>query len=168
VASRYTSRVQVYGPEIAKEFSSVGDVYAEARKIARAVEALAILTAPVGPARIDGQQDKIKLSHSINLVRSGIYGTRAFVVNSARHAEWVHEGTANKGTGFIYPTRNEMLGPLPFLGFGPYNNGRRGGKPRPKYVPRVRGQAGQPWLLNAAEVVLLPYGVVGIYKPRVR
>jgi hypothetical protein len=74
----------------------------------------------------------------------------ARVGTNVDYALFIHEGTANKGTGYIYPKKGQ------FLKFPVVNNsgkGRRrykaGATAQYAYAKRVRGIKPTPFLLNA-------------------
>lgn len=92
----------------------------------------------------------LRRSHSIARDRIGNQYMQTYrIVNSAEHAEWVHQGTAGKGTGYIYPETASRL-------YIPAGNGHRSRRPL-----RVKGQKPNPWLDRACTRVAARYGAVG-------
>lgn len=79
-------------------------------------------------------------------------GLQANVRASANHALYYHEGTANHGTGYIYPRHVYASGQQPRLRF--VSRGRRWD------LPRVRGQVGHPFLNDAKTEVLQAHGII--------
>ena len=153
--SRYRARVRVFDSRIQGMFLPGGQVNDEASDLTRAVLARAI-----AKAGLFTRSGEILRSHRRSVTPTGLYGTFGQVENTARHAAWKHGGTANNGTGYIY-----AKGFVPRTGKGPFGNRRKNlklaaGNGYPVlYRSRVQGQVGDPWLRDAANEVLLPYGV---------
>lgn len=122
-------------------FEPGGDVYRFMRRIGTEIKTEAEATAPVG---LTGN---LKRSHRLFVTPETRYGCFATVRNDARHASWVHNGTASNGSGYIFPKRAARLGPFP---------GLSGVLIMPN---KVRGQRANPWLNRAGRTVMSRYGV---------
>lgn len=154
-----TYRVQVYNAHIAGMFTPGGDVWDEAKKITREVEADAILRASkFSPApqnrvalftsstgRVLGGSDRIIDNHRRRIIPSPPYGVLGTVENQSSHAVYKHNGNGSPGS-IIRPRRASYLA-IP------------AGKWGPRRVSQVRAYAGEPWLREAANDVLLRYGL---------
>jgi hypothetical protein len=154
--ARYTKRVRVYNSQIQSLFlPGVENVHSEASQITRLVELDAMERAPV-------RSGHLRASHRRAVTPTGMYGVFGQVENTASYAGWVHDGTLDKE---IVPKRGKYMRLRPGNGY-PYpvarSSGVRGGTSVRwvgRFAKRVRGQAEQPWLLEAANAVLWRYGV---------
>jgi hypothetical protein len=119
----------------------VGEGATWTRERAWDIRALAVLRAPMRSGRL-------KSSHKVLQNRdifTGRYRKGFNIVADARHAAWVHGGTAGGRGGWIYPrSRGAMVLPA------------GGGHPR-LVRKRVHGQNGQPWLREAGEAIAHRY-----------
>lgn len=143
-ASRYSVRVRVYDPVIAAEFTPGGQVFDEAKQISRRVRDRAILRSAAFT-----RTGKIAASHRSQPIPNKLYGARAFVENTARHALHKHEGDT---VGRIIRARRNGSA----MALAPGN-----GYPR-LIRSTVRGYhptSVEPWLRKAGNDILLPYGV---------
>jgi hypothetical protein len=149
--ARYNYRVQVFNSQIYGMFLPGGEVNREASHIARATE-----TRAIAKALRFARTGEIARSHRIAVIPSGVYGTRSYVENSSSHALYKHRGTTE---GMVIrstrPVDSRGRGPgkmrlRPGNGFGYLFRAEVSG-----YHP---GSA-EPWLLDAANEVLLHYGV---------
>ena len=154
-----TYRVEVYRRNIAKMFLPSGD----AGKWIYKVSSEMIAAARAGAPRRSGA---LKAAHRIERRRmtDAFFGNQyeaAYEIrNDAEHASWVHEGTAKKGTGFIYSTTPGKAMIVPRRGYrGPL---RGADLPRNLTAPHkaVSGQKPQPWLNDACVAVSMRYGAV--------
>lgn len=104
-----------------------------------------------GPQVRRRPQPRIRDSHAIEGPHVRRLGTSVDIVNTARHAQYKHEGTL----GVIFPQgrlvnvrKGESYMQIPE---GPWG---------PRRVKSVRGQIGDPWVRTAVEeVILRRYGV---------
>jgi hypothetical protein len=111
--------------------------------------------APVGGVKkgyISGNLAKggvpLKLQHGLSgVLRSGPYGARGSLYNSARHALWVHNGTKAIIRG--NPT---MAVPV------------AGRRTRMVRVTAVQGQPGNPWLQKAGDITADRYRAKNRYS----
>lgn len=146
--ARYGTRVQVYNSNIASMFLGGGEVNREATQIT-----LLILTGAVARASAFSRSGHLAASHRRAVVPSGIYGTRGYVENTASYAKYKHEGTHGpivSTRGFSSSTKGNYEAKMRLKPWGSY----------PAIFRReVKGQTGDPWLRNAANDVLLRYGV---------
>lgn len=148
----YVARVQVYNSQIHGMFLPGGQVNREATDITLEVQARA-----VAKASSFSRSGQIAAGHRRNVVPSGaLYGTRGYVYNIADHALIKHRGTT---VGMTIRSRRAVD-----------SRGRFGGKMRLKpfgaYGVLFRSEVSgyhsgseEPWLLDAANEVLLRYGV---------
>jgi hypothetical protein len=128
-------------------YSPGGPVVRGVRRWSREVRDVAIINAPKDTGELAGSSLVDMNTHPGFVV--GVISFRA------RHAIWVHEGTGiygprgrpirRRGGGFMrFPNRN---------GVGPR------GRPRAfVYARSVRGQRGQPFLVYALYLVMIPKG----------
>jgi hypothetical protein len=149
--ARYNYRVQVYNSQIHAMFLPGGEVNKETTDITTKIKERAVIK-----ANRFSRTGEIARSHRRSVVPSGIYGVRGYVENFSDHALYKHNGTT-EGT-FIYSRRAVD------------SRGHFGGKMRLRpgngygYLYRAvvsgyhSGKA-EPWLLDAANEVLLRYGV---------
>jgi hypothetical protein len=153
--ARYVYRVQVYNSQIHGMFLPGGEVNREATDITREVEVRA-----VAKATAFARSGEIARSHRRSVVPSGpLYGTRGYVENDAPHALYKHRGTtvgmrirSSRGTtvdrrGHARPAAMQLR---PGNGYGYLLRSEVSG-----YSP----DKVEPWLLDAANEVLLRYGV---------
>lgn len=99
------------------------------------------------PSRTGG----LKRAHRITRGRgANQYAATFHIENTAEHADWVHGGTAQNGTGWIYPHGDFLLVPS-----------RRGAKTKTRRA-RVHGQRENPWLDRACTRVAIRYGGVPV------
>lgn len=135
-----TYSVTVYRSKVAAEFLPGGQGYRWMDKVRLAMHSGAVAKAPA-------RSGTLKASH--RSFARGFGGNRVDVriVNTAEHAEWVHEGT--KMVEPIEPVESEFLW-VPI---------REGSLARTKR-PYVRGQHANPWLDEACTAVALSQGAV--------
>lgn len=155
-----------------EQVASWTDAARKIREITDDVLRIAVSTAPQGRAR-DDQFEQLQFSHRKGGTSfAGRYKYRQAVINTARHAAWVHMGTGGGGDrlskGMV---EGEGLGPV-FFGVGPGFLHRIHGT-TPERAPERRespvtqavwdaypsfvyflqyqwkGQEPQPWLANA-------------------
>ena len=127
--------------------SPSGPVYADMKRRANKVQNLARRLVPVDTAKL-----KQSITYEMGTVGKDVV---ARVGTNVEYGLYIHEGTANKGTGYIYPKNAK------FLRFPIINNtgsGRRrykaGATAQYAYAKRVRGIKPTPFLkdaLSAAE-----------------
>lgn len=139
---RYSYRVNVYNSQIHGLFMPGGEVNDWTSDITTKVKARAIIKSATF-----NRSGHLTASHRRSVVPSGIYGVRGYVENTASYALYKHNGTAENGAGYIYPTRKKRL------------KLKTGNGYRASYQRRVSGQVGDPWLLEAGNEVLLRYGI---------
>ncbi len=149
MADRY--RVRVYNSMIHGLFTPGGQVTDEAKSITRKTEARA-----VAKALRFARTGEIARSHRRLVVPSGPrYGTRGYVYNTADHALLKHRGVT-EGTVITSRRPVDRRGAVPGkLRLRPGNG--RGYLYRAKVSGYHPGSA-EPWLLDAANEVLLRYG----------
>lgn len=139
-----TTRYRILDSNVQGLYLPTGAVGKKVTHVAREIEALAIVRAPVGPVRGPGvapQSQKIKSSHHVRgTLKRGRYESESFVYNDAPHAPFVHGGTRTP----IAPGRKLRL---PAGGEGL------------KIVSgsKVAGQRANPWLENAGDSVAKKY-----------
>lgn len=148
--------VTVFNSRISTLFQPGGDAWGFTKDVTAEIEAAAIATCP-------DKTGNLKSKHVRGARTTGIYGCSGSVGNNASYAAFVHEGTANKGTGYIYPTRGKVL-KLPVDGIyitRPDATRRHRARHNGDYIlrSRVRGQKPQPWISEAASIVLSRHGV---------
>jgi hypothetical protein len=109
-------------------------------RTARQVEAAAIIRAPKRTGRLSR-------SHGVeqNRNRLGQFQTGFSVYADAPYADYVHGGTRD-----YHSLPGRVMGPLPVVGQG--ISSATGSTPR--FIRFRRGQAANPWLLEAAESVV--------------
>ena len=158
-----------------EQVASWTDAAQKIREITDDVLRLAIAGAPIGRAR-DDQMETIQFSHRKGAPAfAGRYKYRQAVINTARHAAWVHMGTGGGGDrrgtkGLVDPVTADWMGPVGIgngkgqVGLAP---GDKLGTPReslhtgaawtafPSFVMfhqyLWRGQEPQPWLAEAGQ-----------------
>lgn len=130
-------QVTVYRKNLSALYQLGGPGDRWAHRLAERMEAASIIEAPA-------RSGEIKRSHSVR--RRGInqWAAKYAVVNSAGHAEWVHDGTRSP----ILPVNAKRL-KVPNRGGGGY-----------RLLPKVRGQAANPWLDRACARVARSAGAV--------
>lgn len=145
-----TVRVDLHHAQIRNFlYSPSGPIVRGVRRWAQEVRQVAIVNAPKDTGQLAASSVVEMNTHPGFVV--GVISFRA------RHAIWVHEGTGiygprgrpitARGRGMLrFPNRRGAVG-------------SRGGQPRPYvYVRSVRGQPGQPFLVYALYLVMLPKG----------
>jgi hypothetical protein len=145
----FTVRVDLHHAQIRNFlYSPAGPVVRGVRRWSREVRDVAITNAPKDTGQLAGSG-----SVEMNTHPGFVVGVITF---RARHAIWVHEGTGiygprgrpirRRGGGYMkFPNRRGGLG--------------RGGRARSFiYARTVRGQPGQPFLVFALYLVMLPRG----------
>jgi hypothetical protein len=141
--TRYSTRVKVYESAIQGLFDPGGGAWDEARDIADLTMVAAIGRAAAfspSPQVSDGG-GRIIDSHRRSIIPNGPFNARSYVENSSAHAVYKHEGTEDVITAG---------GRLMHIRAGAWG---------PRQAYSVSGQAGDPWLLDAANEVLSRYGV---------
>jgi hypothetical protein len=120
----------------------IGDGATWTRDRAWEIRRYAVIYAP------QGTTGRLKRSHKVFQNRdifTGRFRKGFNILADARHARWVHDGTANEGRGWIRPrTKRAMRLPA------------GGGYPT-LIRKRVRGQKPNPWLRRAGELVARRY-----------
>lgn len=130
--------VQVYENAIHRMFTAGGEINSEARQITIETATAAAFLAP-------WRSGELRAGHRREVIVNKRFGVRASIYNIAEHALWVHDGT----DGPIVAKLNLFMVIRP----GP---GSR--YPHPIYREHVSGQRANPWMLDAANKVLLQYG----------
>lgn len=127
--------------------SKDGPVYQDIHRRGNAVLREARRLAPKDTGRLK-QSMALEMRFAMNKVV-------ARVGSNLEYALYIHEGTANKGTGFIYPKKGK------FLKFPIVNNSGKGNRrykagatAQYAYAKRVRGIKPTPFLLNAIPAAL--------------
>lgn len=119
-----------------------GPVYQDMRRRANKVTNLARRLAPVDTARL-----KTSISYEMGTVGQSVI---ARVGTNVKYGLYIHEGTANAGTGYIYPKSARVLR-FPIINNS--GSGRRrykaGATQQYAYAKRVKGIKPQPFLRNA-------------------
>ena len=145
-----TARVTIYDRNIDSLFLGGGDVWNWMERTGREHLMMALVEVP---RRTGG----LAAAHNLALTPYQKRGVRYSVGNYAEHALWVHEGTRpiiTAGTGFWDDGRIAYMGPMaPWMGRNTL------------YAPWVSGQDANPWIANAAGIVLAKYGYTGNAYP---
>lgn len=119
-----------------------GAVYQDMRRRANKVTNLARRLAPVDTSRL-----KLSISYEMGTVGQDVI---ARVGSNVKYALYIHEGTANAGTGYIYPKNARVLR-FPII--NKTGSGRRrykaGATQQYAYAKRVKGIKPQPFLRDA-------------------
>jgi hypothetical protein len=98
-------------------------------------------------------EGRVDFGHMRNAVESETVRVEGYqvvgrVTSWARHSEWQHDGTANDGTGYIYPRRAKVLAWKPKRGTVVYGRLTRDGY---LIATRVRGVKGIRFLDRALQ-----------------
>lgn len=146
-----TYRVTIYRRNIAGIFRTNGE---GGRWIYRVSVAMMREARKGAPARTGSLRDAHRISrdHGANQ-----YAATFNVSNVAEHAEWVHGGTAGKGTGYIYPKQEVNSDGNYSRLVIPAGNGYR-----KISALKVKGQKPNPWLDEACARIAIRYGAVPI------
>lgn len=146
--------IRVHEHKVREFIKPGGEVYDLVYNTAKTTKYLA------GEVHIHSRSGELKRSLQANRPHSRhTLGIASLVFTRAKHALWVHDGTANKGTGFIYPKNGSYL-VVPRAKGGSVRGGTlrrvwrngtvetRGEKPYFTTL-RVRGQKPNPYLEKA-------------------
>lgn len=146
--SRWASRVQVYNSNISSLFQLGGTVNRRATDIT-----LQVMSRAVAKSLTFSRSGHLAASHRRAVIPSGIYGTRGYVENTASYAGYKHDGVDHpivSRRAFSASTKGNFSAKMRLKAWGPYPV---------IFRAVVRGQKGSPWLLEAANEVLVSYGV---------
>lgn len=132
------TRVTIYDRNLDLLFLPGGDAWKWMEEVGREHLAMALIEAPRRTGALASQ-------HNLALTPYK-RGVRYSVGNYADYAKFVHDGTI----GPIVATGGGFLGPL--TPWGPFPGG---------YIREASGQTANPWIENAAKIVLAKYGYTG-------
>lgn len=141
--ARTFQKVTIYDKQIADLFAPGHSAYRFGQRVSNQIKRTAERTAPRGSLPRPGQKVLARSHNAYSRGGRASLQSRWVISNTARHAEWVHEGT----TGPITPKASSHL------------VFRAGGK-RGNNLVRVTSVAGQkanPWLQRAANIVNARY-----------
>jgi GNAT superfamily N-acetyltransferase len=131
-------KVDVYNSNIARMHVRGGEINDEAQAITRRILPLARILSPKRTGNL-ARSHRRQVNQTL-----GVYGVRGSVRATASYARYVHRGTY----GPIVARHSSYMVLRPaYRGFGVSRQ------------TSVRGQRANPWLLEAANRVLLRYGV---------
>lgn len=150
-------RVQVYNSAIHGLFLPGGGVNDEASDITKNIVARAVVK-----AMRFSRTGTIERSHKRNVVPTGQYGTLGYVSNTAPHAAIKHQGLTE---GMTIRSRR----PVDRIGRPPGQLKLRAGNGYGvifrRQVSGYHPGSAEPWLRDAANDVLLRYGVQAVDSP---
>lgn len=132
----------VYRQRLQSEFQVGGQGYRWLDKVRLQMHLACVAGAPA-------RSGVLKASHRSYISGINQWAARANIVNTAEHAEWVHEGTAGGRSGIIEPVNDDFL----WVPIAPMAWKR-------KKMAAVSGQDPNPWMEDACDAIAMGHGAV--------